>query len=158
MNERERNYPYIYTSPNNERTQRSVQGLRMANEHLKRVPENGYNMGHTPQLGGMASWRDHLNQTIHHSSDLGAMKKELKSIIDYLYYYAMTKHQIYLNFAQDSMSHIEKLFTVIEDPEDREIGMKIITDVRKYAEDLQSGRNPQIISGEVSGSNYGFKP
>jgi len=116
-------------------------GMHKAHDHIKSLTKQGPHHGQAQHLGGMASYHDHL-QELHHGEG-HAVKKELKRVIDYLYYYSMTSHSIYLFLAEDAMMHVRQLELAIHDPEEKKHVAYFIESVAEYMGSLKSTKGDQ---------------
>lgn len=123
-------------------------GMRAANAHIKGITMNGPHPGQAQHLGGMASYHDHLQEL--HYGEAHAMKKELKRVIDYLYYYANTGHSIYKFLAEDALMHVEQLQAEITDESERAHAMYFLESVKEYMSWLKP---EQTGMGTASGGN-----
>lgn len=110
-------------------------GIRKTNEHIKRITMEEPHPGQAQHLGGMASYNDHLQEM--HYGQGHAVKKELKRVIDYLYYYAETGHDIYKFLAEDAFMHVEQLQADIMDEAEKEHVKYFLDCTREYMDWLK---------------------
>lgn len=104
--------------------------MHEADDHIRHITHKGAHPGQAQHLGGMASYHDHL-QEMHHGEG-HAIKKELKRVIDYLFYYSETGHEIYHFLAEDAFMHVEQLQADIRDPEEKEHVKYFLECVKEY--------------------------
>lgn len=89
-----------------------------ADKHIREISKTNVHPGQAQHLGGMASYHNHLKGM--HFGQGHAIKQELKRVIDYLYYYAETGHDIYHFLAEDAYMHVEQLQADVEDELEKE--------------------------------------
>ena len=122
-----------------------LQGMKMSNDHIKILTKKNPHPGQAQHLGGMASYNDHL-QELHYGQG-HAVKKELKRVIDYLYYYSETKHDIYKFLAEDALMHVKQLQDDMTDPTDKENVMCYLNSVEEYMDWLSTdGTTGQMVN------------
>lgn len=89
-----------------------------------------YRMADVSHLGGAAALLNYLNGK--HYGETHAIKKELKRVIDYLYMYTSTGHEIYMFLAEDAFMHVEQLQAAISDPAEQLLAADFLDKVREY--------------------------
>lgn len=104
--------------------------MHEADAHIMDLTHRGVHPGQAQHLGGMASYHDHLQEM--HYGEACAIKKELKRVIDYLYMYSDTGHDIYHFLAEDAFMHVEQLQADIHNPEEKEHARYFLECVREY--------------------------
>lgn len=104
--------------------------MHKMDEYIKSGIHSKYGEKHIGQLGSAASLHDHLTDL--HYGHACAVKKELKRVIDYLYYYATTGHNIYHHMAEDAFMHVEQLQADVTDPMEKEHIQHFLNDVKEY--------------------------
>lgn len=114
-------------------------GMNQAKEHIKKITHSNPHPGQAQHLGGMASYHDHLEKLQYGQGH--AIKKELKRVVDYLYYYANTGHDIYKFLAEDGMKHVEQLQADIQDQKEKEHVRYFLECVREYMSWLKEDMN-----------------
>lgn len=83
-----------------------------------------YRMADMAHLGGAATFVAYLDTM--HQGEARAIKKELKHVLDYLFYYEMTKNPLYYRFAEDALMHVQTLCDDIQDTEEKKIAYKFV--------------------------------
>lgn len=99
-------------------------------EHICNIIHGGYDKGAMQHLGGAASLHDHLTEL--HYGHACMIKKELKRVLDYLYMYADTGHEIYHFMAEDAYMHVEQLQADVSDPSEKEHIQHFLMYVKEY--------------------------
>lgn len=100
-------------------------------KHICNLIHGGYHKGEeVGYLGMAASLHDHVTDL--HYGEGQMVKKELKRVIDYLYMYAETCHEIYHFLAEDALKHVEQLQADIEDEDEKEHVQYFLNSVKEY--------------------------
>lgn len=95
-----------------------IGGIRAADKHIKEMTKKGTHPGQAQHLGGMASYHNHLEKL--HNGEAHKVRQEIKHVLDYLFYYNQTDHDIYHFLAEEVMEHAEKMIGEIEDQGEKE--------------------------------------
>lgn len=132
-----------------------LEGIHAANKHIKDITKGGTHPGQAQHLGGMASYRNHL-QDLHYGPG-ESIKKDLKRVLDYLFYYSKTDHDIYHFLAEDALMHMDQMVAEIDDPGEKEHIRYFVECVREYMAWLKTDdakyRNKNREYGENPGMN-----
>lgn len=109
-----------------------LEGIYKSDEHIKNLTnvKGGPHQGQAQHLGGMASYRNHLEKL--HYGPGEKIKKDLKRVLDYLFYYSKTDHDIYHFLAEDALMHMDQMVTDIQDPAEKEHIRYFVECVREY--------------------------
>lgn len=114
-------------------------------DYIQSVMTPKYHKGHLQHLGGAASFHDHITDLYY--GHVLAIKKELKRVIDYLYMYAMTGHDIYCFLAEDAYKHVEQLQEDVRDPDEKEHVQYFLQCVKEYMSWLKTEKDKGSTNG-----------
>lgn len=104
--------------------------MHKVEDYLRDAIKDGYRKEHLEHLGGVASLHDHLTDL--HYGHACMIKKELKRVMDYLFMYATTGHNIFCHMAEDAYMHVEQLQADVRDPSEKEHIQQFLTDIKEY--------------------------
>lgn len=121
--------------------------MHEAEKHIEGMSKGKVHPGQAQHLGGMASYHDHL-QEMHYGKG-HAIKKELKRVLDYLYYYSETGHDIYHFLAEDAFMHVEQLQADIRDEQEKEHVRYFLDCVKEYMSWLKAGKTGTTFAARM---------
>lgn len=125
----EYDHPAPYSPPHDYMKEKKDLDKHLADSFRKgNYPKNSIQHMHST-----AALADHMEDK--HYGECHKVKKELREILELLYYYAQTGHDVYKVFAEDLMMKAMEMCKNIDDKEDMEHAEHFLEMVKDYMKD-----------------------
>lgn len=121
-------HPAPYSPPHD-----YMKDKKKVDKHVKEMTDENWHKGHLQHMGGAASMSNRLEEM--HYGEGCKVKKHLRHVLEMLFFYSQTSHEIYKIFAEECFMKAKELCKHIEDEDDKEHAMHYLDMVRNYMAD-----------------------